>query len=169
MESVYSNPVIWDQFALLATRYDHTLFIADSGSKALGDKHARAMIDIIHPDRENAMAECPLEHWMQRQQVGHSHFIIVIMTEAYKERAGLEGSGVHTEVKLLNQGTDSAARILSVSLEDCFSKSPSTWKDGPLAILGSRPVRELKDTADIDAVVYHILNQSCYGATHEST
>ena len=39
MESVYSNPVIWDQFALLATRYDITLFIADSGSKV------RAMVE----------------------------------------------------------------------------------------------------------------------------
>lgn len=39
MESVYSNATIWDQFALLATRYDHTLFVADSGSKV------RAMVE----------------------------------------------------------------------------------------------------------------------------
>lgn len=33
IECVYTNKRIWDQFSMLATRYDHALFLADSGSK----------------------------------------------------------------------------------------------------------------------------------------
>lgn len=95
------------------------------------------------------------------KQVKQKGFVVAVMTDAYKERAGCQGSGVHTEVALLNQHQDNQTiRILALSLDKCFSKDRDRWTRGSLSILGSRLVRELENDADIDSIVCHILNKS---------
>lgn len=134
--------------------------------EALKVAHVNAVID-FHPATQRVMAECPLKQWMEKQ-VTSNGFVVALMTEEYKKRAAIYDSGVQYEIELLNQHQNNKnVRVLAVSLDQCFSKDPDSWKSGSLSILGSRLVQEMGNKHDIEKIVRHILNNSSIAANEK--